>query len=149
MIRRGHKHPGTIFLSTTEKRATEEDWARFNLDTFDELIVVERVRTADQTPVVYCLDKIPKQYLPTYTASQDQSMFDQLEKEGIRISYALTQIEPLGYHEEVSSILRCEPETSLLLLKQMHYDEWERPVLYSINYFRADQFKFHVLRKRV
>ena len=76
-------------------------------------------------------------------------MFDQLEKEGIRISYALTQIEPLGYHEEVSSILRCEPETSLLLLKQMHYDEWERPVLYSINYFRADQFKFHVLRKRV
>lgn len=149
MISRGNKQPGTIFLSTFEKQATEEEWERFNNDAFNELIVVERVRTADQVPVVYCLDKIPKHYLPRYTASQDQSMFDQLEMEGIKISHALTQIEPLGYHEEVSPILRCDPETSLLLLKQMHYDELERPILYSINYFRADQFKFHVLRKRV
>ncbi|HDR4313458.1 TPA: UTRA domain-containing protein, partial [Bacillus anthracis] len=43
----------------------------------------------------------------------------------------------------------CEPETALLVLKQMHYDQNDEPILYSINYFRADKFSFHVLRKRM
>lgn len=149
MIERGNKQPGTNFLSSTTLVATEDDWDRFKLEQFDDLIVVERVRTADGEPVVYCLDKIPKLYLPNYSSHQDQSIFDSLEKAGTTISYAITQIEPIGYHEKVSEILTCDPETSLLVLKQMHFDEEERPILYSINYFRADKFKFHVLRKRV
>ncbi|MCT8139876.1 GntR family transcriptional regulator [Anaerobacillus sp. CMMVII] len=149
MIKRGNQKPGTIFLSSNIKEATSEDWEKFQLEEFDDLIVVERVRTADDEPVVYCLDKIPKLYLPNYTSHNDQSIFDSLEKEGAAISYAITQIEPIGYHEKVSDILHCDPETSLLVLKQMHYDDRERPILYSINYFRSDKFKFHVLRKRV
>jgi len=61
----------------------------------------------------------------------------------------VANIEPLGYHEKVSPILQCEPETALLVLKQMHYDQHDEPILYSINYFKADQFSFQVLRKRV
>ncbi len=148
MIRRGNQKPGTIFLSSNIKKATSDDMEKFDLD-FEDLIVVERVRTADDEPVVYCLDKIPKQYLPNYSSHEAQSIFDSLEKEGTMISYALTKIEPIGFHEKVSEILHCEPETSLLVLKQMHFDERERPILYSINYFRSDKFKFHVLRKRV
>lgn len=149
MIKRGNKRPGTIFLSSNFEEASEDDWRKFNLDHFEELIVVERVRTADDEPVVYCLDKIPKVYVPNYTSHDDQSIFDRLEKEGTTISYAITQIEPIGYHEKVSEILRCDPQTSLLVLKQMHYDERDKAILYSINYFRADKFKFHVYRKRV
>lgn len=149
MIKRGNQKPGTIFLSSNINPATSDDFEKFQLDEFDDLIVVERVRTADEEPVVYCLDKIPKLYLPNYTSREDQSIFDRLEKEGTTISYAITQIEPIGYHENVSDILNCDPETSLLVLKQMHYDDRERPILYSINYFRSDKFKFHVLRKRV
>lgn len=148
MIKRGNQKPGTIFLSSNVINATSEDREKFEID-FDDLIVVERVRTADEEPVVYCLDKIPTQYLPNYSSHYAQSIFDILEKEGTTITYALTKIEPIGYHEKVSEILHCEPETSLLVLKQMHYDERERPILYSINYFRSDKFKFHVLRKRV
>lgn len=149
MIRRSNQQPGTNFLSSNVINATSKDWEKFQLEEFDDLIVVERVRTADSEPVVYCLDKIPKLYLPNYKSRNEQSLFDSLEKEGTTISYALTHIEPLGYHEKVSEILNCDPETALLVLKQMHYDERERPILYSINYFRSDKFKFHVLRKRV
>jgi GntR family transcriptional regulator len=31
----------------------------------------------------------------------------------------------------------------------MHFDEMDEPVLFSVNYFKADKFSFHVLRKRV
>ncbi|QKS71378.1 GntR family transcriptional regulator [Paenalkalicoccus suaedae] len=148
MITRGKRTPGTNFLSSSIVPATEDDTRRFQDETGD-LLAIERVRTADGEPVVYCLDKIPHNMLPDYVSHENQSIFTHLEKAGITISYAMTQIEPIGYHETISEILNCEPETALLVLKQMHYDDLERPVLYSINYFRADKFKFHVLRKRV
>ncbi|MCR6107007.1 GntR family transcriptional regulator [Salipaludibacillus agaradhaerens] len=149
MIKRGNKEPGTNFLSSSIEKPSEDDQRRFYDEQMDDMIVLERVRTADGEPVVYCLDKIPKHHLPDYVSHEEQSMFDQLEKNGNTITYAMTQIEPLGYHERVSEILACDPETALLVLKQMHYNEQEEPVLYSLNYFRADKFKFHVLRKRV
>ncbi len=149
MIRRGKKEPGTIFLSSSINTADEEDKHRFHNDDISEVITIERVRTADDEPVVYCLDKIPGQIVTDFVPHEHQSLFDQLEKKGTTIAYAMTQIEPIGYHDTVSEILECGPETALLVLKQMHYDENEEPVLYSINYFRADKFKFHVLRKRV
>ncbi|OIJ13105.1 GntR family transcriptional regulator [Anaerobacillus alkalilacustris] len=148
MIKRGNKKPGTIFVSSELVTATEDDIEKFQIEDLDEVMIVKRVRTANDDPVVYCLDKIPKVYLRNREFSYEQSIFERLEKEGTSISYAITQIEPIGYHEEVSEILRG-PQTALLVLRQMHYDDQERPILYSINYFRADQFKFHVLRKRV
>ena len=73
-----------------------------------------------------------------------------LEKEeNKRITYAVTQIEPLGYHDKISPILDCDPESALLVLKQLHFDENDSPILYSVNYFRSDKFSFQVLRKRV
>ena len=67
----------------------------------------------------------------------------------MKVTYAVTRIEPIGYHEKISPILECDPETALLVLKQMHFDENDVPILYSVNYFKADKFSFHVLRKRV
>ena len=149
MIRNVNCEPGTIFLSSNIVKAKEEDFKKFKLGSFEQLIEVERVRTANNEPVVYCIDKIPHHFLPNYsTHDNEQSIFDRLEKEGTPISYAITQIEPVGYHEQVSETLQSPHDSALLLLKQMHYDDRDQPILYSINYFRADKFKFHVLRKR-
>lgn len=150
MIKKGKKKPGTNFLSFHVRKATKEDKSRFQNEHISELIVIERVRTANDEPVVYCLDTIPTIYMTENDLDEEFiSLFHQLEKANIHITYAVTNIEPLGYDEKVSKILRCEDESALLVLKQMHYDKEDRPVLYSINYFRADKFQFNVLRKRV
>lgn len=150
MIMLAGMKPGTIFLSSTIETPTDEDVKRFNCSLNDEVIHFERVRTANDDPVVYCIDKIVSKDLPTNFSHKQESLFEYLEqKSGKTISYAITHIEPIGYHEKISPILYCEPETSLLLLKQMHYDENDAPVLYSLNYFKADKFDFHVVRRRV
>jgi GntR family transcriptional regulator len=150
MIKRVGKKAGTTFLSSGFEEGSEEDLKRFDIVEKEEMLVVERVRTADDVPVVYCLDKIPNSVLPDTYQYSEESLFSVLEIEANRhVSYAVTKIEPLGYHERISPILQCEPETALLVLKQMHYDDNEQPILYSVNYFRADKFSFHVLRKRV
>lgn len=151
MIEKAGMEPGTIFMSAKEEEPTEEDLNRFQTDIDDNVITIERVRTADGEPVVYCIDKVPSNYLPQqFLKNEDLSIFSALEKSGnIRVAYAITYIDPVGYHETVSPILKCGPETALLVLKQLHYDDNDQVVLYSKNYFRADKFSFHVVRKRV
>lgn len=151
MIENAGMKPGTVFINATEEKPTEDDVNKFQSDNDDNVIKIERVRTADGEPVVYCIDKVPASYLPKqFISNQDVSIFSALEKSGaIRVAYAITYIDPVGYHEHVSPILKCGPETALLVLKQLHYDENDQVVLYSKNYFRADKFSFHVVRKRV
>ncbi|MFJ7970857.1 GntR family transcriptional regulator [Psychrobacillus sp. NPDC096389] len=151
MIRSAGMEPGTIYLSSMQSLPTEEDMNRFECKDEQSIISMERVRTANGEPVVYCVDKVPKNYLPVdFLIREEGSIFSALEESGeIHVSHAVAYIDPVGYHEIASPTLNCAPETSLLVLKQLHYDENDRVVLYSKNYFRADKFSFHVVRKRV
>jgi GntR family transcriptional regulator len=150
MIKQAGMEPGTIFLSSTTQEATEDDVKRFQSEEEENIALVERVRTANGEPVVYCVDKIPERVLSRNFTHEDNSIFSVLEnRENRRITHAVAQIEPMGYHDKISPILNCEPETALLVLKQMHFDENDEPILYSVNYFRSDKFSFQVLRKRV
>ncbi|MBU8585021.1 GntR family transcriptional regulator [Priestia megaterium] len=150
MIEQAGMKAGTIFLSSQIQELSENDLTRFACGEDEQILFVERVRTANGEPVVYCMDKVPRKILPENFEYKQESLLEILEKQaGKHISYAVANIEPLGYHEKVSPILQCEPETALLVLKQMHYDQHDEPILYSINYFKADQFSFQVLRKRV
>jgi len=150
MIKQAGMKPGTIFLTSSKQEPTEEDIRRFSCSNSEEIVVIERVRTANGEPVVYCIDKVPANILPETFSHAEESMLNFLERAANRrITYAVAQIEPIGYHEKISPILECNPETALFVLKQMHFDEMDEPVLYSVNYFKADKFSFHVLRKRV
>jgi GntR family transcriptional regulator len=149
MITKANMTPGSIFLSTSLREATEEDCRRFSRNNLDRMMEMERVRTADGIPFVFCYDLIPSELTEHYSIHESKSLFHFLEESGHDITHAVTFIEPIGFHERVSEILECDPETSLLLLKQTHYDEKNQPLLYSLNYFRADKFKFHVVRRRV
>jgi GntR family transcriptional regulator len=150
MIKLAGMIPGTIFLSSSAQGPTEEDIRRFACSPDEDIVVIERVRTANGEPVVYCIDKVPEHILPETFSYEEESLLNILEEVSNRkITYAVAQIEPIGYHEKISPILECEPETALLVLKQMHFDEMDEPILYSVNYFKADKFSFRVLRKRV
>lgn len=151
MIRDAGMEPGTIFMEVSEMEACDEDIAKFNCSEEDRLVTIKRVRTADDEPVVYCIDHVLAKHLPSGTATlMNESIFDAIEKNGtLRITQAVAHIEPLGYDDEASSILRCGVDVPLLVLLQHHYSEEGEMVLYSKNYFRADKFSFHVVRKRV
>ncbi|WP_203246277.1 GntR family transcriptional regulator [Sporosarcina beigongshangi] len=151
MIRAAGMEPGTIFLDVTETDSCEDNMEKFNCSVGDPLVTIKRVRTADQEPVVYCIDQVLSKNIPLRTDELlNESIFDAIEKSGtIRIAQAVAHIEPVGYDDEVSSILRCGVDVPLLVLLQHHYSEEGEMVLYSKNYFRADKFSFHVVRKRV
>lgn len=149
MIKQAGMLPGTIFLSSSTQAPTDEDIRYFNCSKDDGIFVIERIRTANGKPVIYCVDKILEKIFNQGLSHENESLLDVLQKKAGRyISYAFAEIEPRGYHEKVSPLLDCDPETALLVLKQMHFDDQDDPILYSKNYFKADKFSFHVIRRR-
>ncbi|OEG00462.1 GntR family transcriptional regulator [Vulcanibacillus modesticaldus] len=150
MIEKNNQKAGTIFLSNEFITASKSDIKALKINEGDKIIRIERIMTADNEPVVYCIDKIPESVLPQdFELKEESSMFQILEQHAdIHISYAVADIEPIGSHEKISSLLQSPPESSLLVLRQVHYDIMDRPVLSSVNYFRADKFRFQVIRRR-
>jgi len=150
MIEQSGKVAGTRYLSSAYQEPTEEDRKKFSSTKLDRIAKIERVRTADNQPVVFCIDKVPKGLIPIDTVHKEDSLFGVMEEYANKqIAYAVTYIEPIGYHDRIYDYLDCDPEQPLLLLKQMHYTADDEAVLYSANYFRPDIFSFHVLRKRM
>jgi len=150
MIKESGKNPGVQFLSIEQIDATKDDCNKFNNQHLKKVAKIERIRTANNDPVVFCIDKIPEGLISLETAHKEDSIFKLIEDQAKkRITYAVTYIEPVSYHPEIYDILKCSSDQSLLLLKQMHYTEDDEAFLYSANYFRSDRFSFHVLRKRL
>lgn len=111
---------------------------------------VERVRTADGEPVVYCIDRIPVGVLGEGMDKFPESLFGYLEERyNVRITYAVSDIIPISYHPVASKKLGLGKNHAILLLEQVHYDQEDRAILYSSNFFKPDKFRFYVLRKRV
>lgn len=87
MIAAHGKRPGTHYLFTGRVKAQAEDREKLNVSEKDEVVVIERLRTTDNEPVVYCIDEIPAHLLPDPVPLHYPSIFQLLEREaGIRIS---------------------------------------------------------------
>jgi GntR family transcriptional regulator len=123
----------------------------FEIDAAEKLAVINRTRTANDEAVAHCEDYLPQSYLPDDVTKDDleDSLFDYLQQNcGIYITYAVTDIIPFLADEFLAKKLEIPEKSPLLLLKQMHYDDRDNPLLYSENYFRSDKFEFHVVRNR-
>jgi GntR family transcriptional regulator len=150
MIKRSGKVPGTQYVAAEIVDPTANDRKNFSPLDIQSIAKVERIRTADGEPVVYCIDKVDNDLIPICEIHNQGSIFQLIEQyTGKRIAYANAFIEPIGFHEKISSILNCQPDQPLLLLRQTHYTDDHQPILFSANFFRSDVFHFHVVRKRM
>jgi len=117
----------------------------------EEVIIHERIRTANEEPVVFSQNILAVSLVNKKMINQGSigSLFNYLKKEcKIDISRATTEIVVPLHTDRNCQKLLIRPETTVLLLKQLHYDYQNRPVLYSLDYFRNDVFKFTVNRTR-
>jgi GntR family transcriptional regulator len=133
-------------------RPSEEEWAAFlEIAPGEPVVVCERIRTADGEPVSFNLNIMPQAIVGDVfqRAVLQGSLMQFLEAEcGIRIVRAITELIVPPASDTNARKLRVKPEATVILLKQTHYDEDGRPILFSYDYFRNDVFKFWVQRTR-
>lgn len=142
--------PGTRDLEISKEKIEKHLALKMNIKENEEILKLQRVRTADQKPVVFCIDYLNTNLFPINIDDDfSHSLFDLLEnKYDLKIKYAVAEIIPVTAKEKLMDKLNVKKHSPILLLEQMHYDDQERLFLYSKNYFRSDQFQFKVLRSR-
>jgi GntR family transcriptional regulator len=152
MISQAGYQPGTrdanIYLEPASKDVVE----KLDLAENAMTVVIERVRTANNTPIVWTRDILPQDYLggwiPTKKDLHGVSLYECLGRyTSIRIVNGTASFAPVQAHREIAEKLSIPRNTLLLLIEQVDHDQNERPVLYSAEYHLTDKFNFIIHRK--
>lgn len=150
-IKRMGYRSGTTGLTVEERPVEAHIAEKLKVEPGSPSITVHRIRTANEEPIVYCIDIIPVKVLKTGWKFEDfsGSILAFIEKkQGIKVDYAFTEIVPVVADDDIKGKLNVDRGTPLLLLKQNHFDTERTPVLYCENFFRGDKFTFQIVRKR-
>lgn len=152
LIRAQGLEPGIASLSVTRQPANEEWAAALALEPGAPVVVLERVRTADGTPVVFSRDVLPEALLAGRVGLLDGlsggSLYELLERElGVVIEHGVATILPLQASARVAQLLGERKGTLLVFIRQVDYDLEGRPVLLSHDYHLADAFELTVVRR--
>jgi GntR family transcriptional regulator len=144
--------PGTAEAGIRVERATPDLAGELQIPQGEEVLVLERVRTADMQPVVWTVDTVPTRLFgsrdPKDVLEELGSLYEYLEHElGLRLLHGRASLRPAAANSEVAEKLNIEEGTPIMLITQTDYNEDDRPVSHSIEYHLADKFVFVVQRK--
>ena len=152
MIRQAGMLPGADIVSLKREKASASIAKALQLAESEMIVVMSRVRTADQRPVVWSQDIIPEKVLGEHTIEtpflETHSLYQYLETHlQINISHGMAQIRPVAATAEIAEKLNIHKGAPLLRFDQTDYDSNERPVLHSIEHHLPDAFVFIVNRR--
>lgn len=125
---------------------------RLGLDPGQDVLVVERVRTADGRPVVFSHDVLPGRLIGDREDVAGEmlkgSIYEVLERDlGVVIRHGVASLRPVKADDTLARLLRASPGDLLLYLWQVDYAEAGSPVMSSHEYHLADAFDFSVVRR--
>jgi GntR family transcriptional regulator len=140
---------GTRYLEVTRRHATKPERERFAAWKVEEVAEVRRVRTADDNPVLYCMDVFPAQFLPDNPDLLNHSLLRYLEEQWNQVViFAQSNIEVVTATHTMASHLGIAVGSPLLCLHQAHYNQNSTLLLWSHDNFVPGTFRFDVIRHR-
>ena len=154
IIRSHGMEPGTTHAQLHRGVVDGEDAARLQLADGAEVLVLERVRTADGRPVIFTIDTIPAQLFddggvdPSRLLDPGLSLYLLYAEElGRSVTDARAFISVTTADDTLAERLDCTPGDPLLRLEQVDLDADGVPVLLSFENYVADTFEFTVHRR--
>ena len=131
------------------RRIPEIEWMeKLNISDNEEVIVLERTRTADGHKVAFYYNIFQHKLVEgLFHEGFSGAIFDLLEKKaGIKISYAITEIYAIDPSNEMDQKAVDVLGSGIILLKQLHFDNKDEPVFYSLDYLKTSVFTLRIKR---
>ncbi|MHB9144437.1 MAG: GntR family transcriptional regulator [Symbiobacteriia bacterium] len=150
-IRRQGHTPSSRQVSIRSTVASRQQREQFGLAAGAKVVTLERTRLADGEPVVYSIDVVPQDYLRSYDWRQslrNGSLFDVLGRAGVRLSHTRTVFHAMAVDATVADRLGLDEGGPVLRLDETVYDEADRPVVLSLDYYRTDRIEVQLVRQR-
>jgi GntR family transcriptional regulator len=131
--------------------ASTSEAARLRLEPGSDVLVVERIRTADGRAVVLSRDIVPGRLVLRPEVADEmlkRSIYEVFERDlGIPIHHGVASFRPVTADVTVARRLRVPRGELLLAIWQVDFAEDGAPVLSSYEYHLANAFEFTVVRR--
>lgn len=148
MIQAAGFTPTIQVISQHKRPADSDERARLRLSEGAQVIEVERVRFADDRPVVYSIDRMAADIVPEEMRDNlPSSLFELLEEAGYGARNGRTRLMPVLAGERESAQLKVPTGAPLLYFDEIDYDQSGRPVLASYEWHTSDVFELWLNRK--
>lgn len=154
MISRAGLEPGTLCSESRIEIASSLVVKKLEIPEGTKVFALERVRTADGSPVVWSTNYAALSIFRGNVPGLDDfkhnnlSLFDYvIEKLQLRIVQGIASINPVLANKLLSEKLQVNRGTPLLLITQIDYDTRQLPLLYSVEYYLPEKITFVIHRK--
>lgn len=137
-------------LKVTDRQASTDEAVAMGMESTTEVISVSRVILAENRPVAFLIDILPKKVIPDTFLQSDftGSVLDLLLKRGDPPPMlSKTEILAVNAIPEVAKSLGIQRGDVLLGFNALLYSHNGEVIDYSFSYFLPGYFKFHVLRQ--
>lgn len=144
-------NPSGRCLRIEEAAPTQDMIEKLKIGKDDKVITFTRIRMADDRIAAFCVDTVPKNLFKDQDIMvlNNMSMFEYFSsKLNIHIEHAIAEIVPTFPTKEMIKLINAGSKDIFLLLKQVHYDKEGLPVIYSMDYFNPEVFRFKINRMR-
>ena len=148
MIESAGARPGMHVLSAVFEECTEDE-AALHLSAGDAALAVERVRTADDQPVIYSRDRIPARLLRADLELHDldPSLFALLKSSGHAADHATATLRAVASSAHEARVLGVRKGHPLLYIEEIDYDRDGAPVMLSREWHISEAFDVRINRK--
>jgi GntR family transcriptional regulator len=115
----------------------------------ETVLAVERVRTADDQPVIYSLDRIPARLLRTDLdlGQLDPSLFALLTASGHAADHATATLRAVASTSQTAKVLGVRRGRPLLYIEEVDYGRDGTPVMLSREWHVSEAFDVRINRK--
>jgi GntR family transcriptional regulator len=150
MISSAGRTASTAYIDIREEKAGSETAEKLRIDPDSSVFVIERIRTADDQPVVYSLDIFPSTLIgdkEELDSLGSRSIYEYFQTElGLSIHHGIASLSPVPANKELARHLKLRAGAPLLFMLQVDYLDEDQPILLSLEYHIPDAFEFTVYR---
>ena len=136
--------PATVVLSASEQPADDEVCYALRLRPGQLVVRVERLRTADGTPMAYEVGLYPSVLFPGLLQRELGSLYDVFASEyGIVVSSGEQTVRAESADAHQAQILGIAKRAPLLVQERVTY-AGDRAIEMSTSWYRADRYRIHM-----
>ena len=158
MIRSSGAQPGCVELLLAIRPASEHVASRLSIEPGAAVLIIERVRLANERRVVYAQDYLPHSLFFTREGElplaeleshilEKQSVYAFLrERLFLDIHHGIAWVRPLSAEGYIAEKLQVQRGSSILHIEQVDFGNDGEPVALSDEYYVADAFTFYIYR---
>lgn len=151
IIRHFHYEPSTEYLGVKIDYPSEEMQKKLHIEEDEHVVTYYRKRYANNEFAVYSVSSVPLKYFKGKAPKEfpGESMLSYFEKSlGYSFESSLSEITPVMADKEMMKKANISEKILFILLKQLIFDSFGIPIIYSLDYFNSDIFKFTIVRMR-